>query len=318
MSKLPEGRTTNITSPECMKKKLFGVYVPLITPLSADGEQINESELRALCRFLLQKHVHGFFPVGTTGECAFLTIEERKRIAEVVVEETAGAIPVIIHTGTPTTRESIELTQHAREIGADAAAVVVPYYFSLDAQEIFAHYEAILKAVPNFPLLAYNIPHNAKNYATPAIIQALRQKYPALIGVKNSISSLTDFQEFVAIGDENFYPFIGNDRMIVPALVAGACGSVSANALLFPELFVELFDHYYAQRLPEAQIAQKKINHFMRVLGQEPSIAQLKSGLELYGLHSGGVRRPFRNLSESEKTTLLQLLRQLTQEFTRG
>ncbi len=86
----------------------------------------------------------------------------------------------------------------------------------------------------------------------------------------------------------------------------------------FPELFVELFDHYYAQRLPEAQIAQKKINHFMRVLGQEPSIAQLKSGLELYGLHSGGVRRPFRNLSESEKTTLLQLLRQLTQEFTRG
>jgi 4-hydroxy-tetrahydrodipicolinate synthase len=157
-----------------MKEKLFGVYVPMITPLTDDGENLNEPELRALCRFLLQKRVHGLFPVGTTGECAFLSCEERKRVAEVVVDETAGAIPVIIHTGTLTTRESIELTQHAQAIGADAAAVVVPYYYSLDDKEIFAHYEAILNAVPDFPLLAYNIPHNAKNYVTPAIIQSLR------------------------------------------------------------------------------------------------------------------------------------------------
>lgn len=300
-----------------MKEKLFGVYVPMITPLSDDGENISEPELRSLCRFLIKKRVHGLFPVGTTGECALLSLEERKRIAEIVVDETAGAIPVILHTGTVTTRESIELTQHAQAIEADAAAVVVPYYYSLDDQEILAHYEAILQAVPDFPLLAYNIPHNAKNYVTPAMIQTLRQRYPSLLGVKNSIGSLPDFQEFVAIGGENFYPFIGNDRMILPALVAGACGSVSANALLFPEIFVDLHEHYRAQRLEKAQIAQKKINHFMRVLGQEPGIAHLKAGLEFHGIRCEGVRRPFRKLSGTEKTNLLQLLEQLTQEFAR-
>jgi 4-hydroxy-tetrahydrodipicolinate synthase len=122
----------------------------------------------------------------------------------------------------------------------------------------------------------------------------------------------------VAIGDEHFSPFIGNDRMILPALVAGACGSVSANALLFPELFVDLHEHYRAQRLEKAQCAQKNINHFMRVLGQEPGIAQLKTGLEFHGIHCGGMRRPFRNLSEPEKTNVLQVVEQLTQQFAKA
>jgi 4-hydroxy-tetrahydrodipicolinate synthase len=298
-----------------MKKKFSGVYVPMITPLSEDGGHVNEDALRTLCRFLIQKGVHGLFPVGTTGECALLTLEERKRIAEVVVDETTGAIPVIIHTGAITTRETVELTRHAQKIGADGAAIVVPYYYALEDSEIFEHYDTVLKEIHDFPILLYNIPGNAKNYVKPSVVKALRGKHDHLVGVKNSIASLTDFQEFVAIDSSNFYSFIGNDRLILPALVIGACGSVSSNSLVFPELFVELHEHYRAGRLEQAREVQRKINRFVSVAESGRGVAKYKAGLRLRGIQTGGLRPPLQPLLSEEKDKWLQYVQQLAQEF---
>ncbi len=298
-----------------MNKKFSGVYIPMCTPFSDDGEQVNEPELRALCRFLIRKGVHGLFPIGTTGECAFLTVEERKRIAEIVVDETNGAIPVIIHSGAITTRETVALTRHAQSIGADGAAMVVPYYYSLDDGEIFDHYDQVLQEVPGFPTLAYNIPGNAKNYLKPSVVEALRVKHSHLVGVKNSISSLTDFQQFVALGNGDFFPFIGNDRLILPALVIGACGSVSSNALIFPELFAQLYEAYWAGQLEKALETQKKITKFVSFSETGRSFAKYKAALRLRGIQCGGMRQPLRPLSDEDETQCLQYTQQLAQEF---
>ncbi len=134
-----------------------GVITPTVTPLKANGD-INPDMVRPLVDFLIDRGISGIYPLGSTGEGPLFSTDERKAIAAATVEAVAGRAPVIIHTGAISTAEALELTRHARDIGANAASVITPWYFRYSDEALLLHYRAIYEALPDFPVYLYNLP----------------------------------------------------------------------------------------------------------------------------------------------------------------
>ena len=125
-----------------MSFKVKGVIVPLLTPFDEQGK-VHTTATRQLIEFLIERGIHGLFPGGTTGEGPLLTIQERRQLAETVVEAVDGRVPVIVHTGAITTAETLQLTQHAQAIGAQAAAMIPPYYYHHSDEALFRHFDQL-------------------------------------------------------------------------------------------------------------------------------------------------------------------------------
>ena len=209
--------------------RLKGIVVPIVTPFDEAGH-VDTEALKNLCEFLIEKGVHGLYPCGTTGEAVLLTTEERKLIAKVVVEQTGGRIPVFVHVGAATTGEAVELAKHAVEIGADGIAAVTPFYFGYSQEALIQYYEEILAVVPaDYPVYLYNIPGCTGNDLLPKSVQYLAEKYPNIIGIKNSMPDLIRAMEYIECR-ENFSVVLGNDLLIAPGVLVGCDGAVSGNA----------------------------------------------------------------------------------------
>lgn len=151
----------------------------MVTPFAADGA-LDLAAARQVVDFLIAHGVQVLFPAGSTGEGALLTQAEREALAAAVVDQAAGRVPVIVHTGAITTAETVALTRHAQAIGASAASVITPYFFTYDEESVFAHYLAVAQAVPDFPVFVYAFPGNAKNDVSPVLLARLRAAQTAV------------------------------------------------------------------------------------------------------------------------------------------
>ncbi|BCV24629.1 4-hydroxy-tetrahydrodipicolinate synthase [Gelria sp. Kuro-4] len=292
---------------------LHGIIVAMLTPYGTGGE-VNLPALREYVDFLIARGVHGLFPTGTNGEGPALTLDERKQVIKTVVEQAAGRVPVIAHTGAITTAETIELTRYAQAAGARAAAVVSPYYFPHDEAALESHFSAVAEAVPGFPLYLYNIPGNAKNDLKPGFVARLRQRARNIVGIKDSSKDLTRLEEYIAALGPGFTTIVGTDTLILPALVMGAAGVVSAVANVFPEPCVALYRAWEKGDLEQARTLQYHINRIRTVLKAGPYITPYRAALAWRGLPFAGVRPPFRTLSASEEENLKQNLRELKEQ----
>ena len=241
---------------------------------------------------------------GTTGEGTLLSLEEHKALCETVVEHVAGRVPVIAHTGCIGTADTVDLTRHAESIGATAAAMIVPYFFTFDDESLFAHYVTIANAVPGLPLFVYAFPGNAKNDISPGLLRRLLDAAPNIAGIKLSSLDLMRFQEYVAAGGEGFVPVIGADGLMLPALTLGAAGQISGNANVFPEAFCALYDAFMAGDVERARSHQRAINRIRPVLRDGLHPAYFKAALALRGVPAGRVRPPMRELTEREMVEL--------------
>ncbi len=241
-----------------------GLICPILTPFDELGK-IFEKSLDQLIDFLIANGVDAILPGGTTGEGFLLTFEERKYLAERVVQHTANRIPVLVHTGSISTAETIALTEHAAHIGASGASIITPFFYTLDEQSLFDHYLAIAKAVPGFPLALYSFPGNAKHEITPQLLMRLRSAAPQYAAIKLSSIDLIRFQEYVQVGGSNFNPLCGTDALALPALSIGSHGQISGNSNVFPQVFRRLLDAFHAGDLEQARAEQALINQIRAV-----------------------------------------------------
>ena len=215
---------------------LKGVVVPIVTPLKKESQdKIDEVALEKLCNFLISKGVNGLFPCGTTGEGPLLSKKTRKELASLVVKKVEGRIPVVIQTGCIDTKSTIELTKHAKDIGADGAAVVSPYFYRYDFDSLKEHFVTVASSVPEYPIYLYNIPNNANNDITPELLRAIISETDNIVGIKYTHFDLRRIPEYLSYLGENRVFLMGNDKLIYPSYVLGASGSVSAHANVFPE-----------------------------------------------------------------------------------
>jgi len=278
-------------------KQFHGLICPMLTPFDSLG-RIDETTTRLLVDYLIDHGVNCLLPGGTTGEGMLLNLEERKKLAQIVVEQTAGRINVMVHTGCITTADTIELTLHARSIGADGVSVITPYFYSYDDDALFIHYFEIAKSVPNMSVALYSFPGNAKQEISINLFKRLRLAATNINAIKLSDVNLIRFQEYVQVGGDNFSALCGIDALALPALTIGAKGQVSGNSNVFPEPFCKLRDAFNRGDLEEARQQQIIINNIRAVLKDNP--VYFKAAMHLRGIPMNGPRLPMRRLKPQE------------------
>lgn len=278
-----------------MKKiNLKGVIPPILTPFTKEGE-IYEKGLRELIEFTIP-FVHGFYPVGTYGCGPLMTIEERKKVAEIVIDQVNGRVPVVVHVGTADTKNTVELAKHAEAIGATSVGAVSPYYTPHTDEALYEHFKAIVDAV-NIPVYAYNNPKQSLNTISPELLRKLAQN--GLGGVKDSCFDLLNFYKYkMATKDfPDFDAVIGTEAIFLGGFEAGAKAVVSGVANVYPDLMNKLYTEYTNGELEKAKQTQLDVITVRDITKFGATIPTMFAILKLRGLDVGYPRRPFLPIS---------------------
>lgn len=285
-----------------------GVIPALMNPYDAEG-RVAEKPLRDHVEFLIKAGVHGLYPCGSAGEGAVLPVEQRKRIAEIVVDQVAGRIPVMVHVGANTTRETKELAIHASKIGVDGIGVVTPYYYPYTPEQLAKHFTEVAEAVPDMPVFLYNIPGNAKNEITAKLAAQLIKSVPNIVGVKDSSKSISKLIDFLKeVGDAGKV-LVGSDELILPAVAVGAVGVISAMSNVVPELVVALFNASVAGDTERARALQSDLIEIRNALKSGPNIGGYKFAIRWRGNKDfGGMIPPGTEPTEEEAAKLTEAL----------
>jgi 4-hydroxy-tetrahydrodipicolinate synthase len=287
-------------------KKLFGVNVPIISPMNEDGS-IDYGSLENLCSFLIENGVDGLYPCGSNGEMAFLTVDERKKILETTLKISKGKVNVFSMVGTNSFDETIELARHAEKQGADGIGIVTPYYFKLDDEELENYFVRIAASVSkDFSVYLYGIPQLAVNDITPALAQRITEKAPNVIGIKYSYPNMVRLIDFLDIGND-FSVIAGPDRLFLSFIASGGDGVISGNANVIPGRFAEIWKLYKQGDLEAAQKAQLETNKLLSILCASHDMVNFKVVLRHMGIiKSDMVRFPLRVLRPEEKSKLIK------------
>jgi 4-hydroxy-tetrahydrodipicolinate synthase len=298
-----------------MPEPLKGVVVATITPMNHDFG-LDEAACRTYFRFLADHGPQAVFIAGSTGEGPALSNDERFRLAELAVAELHGKVQVIAHAGHINTADTVALVRHAREAGADGAAVITPWYYALDEDSLYAYYRTVAESVPDFPVYLYNLPSYARNVITPSLIARLAADVPNIAGLKDSTGDFAALQANMAATDRPFTVLSGSDAFALAGLALGTVGFVSGNSSAFPEVFVGLWNAFQRGDLAAARRYQQLIHRIRAALKDGGNLAYFKTALALRGIPAGPVRPPRPNLSESEVTELRKSLQPLSREYS--
>jgi len=294
-----------------MAKEIRGIIPALITPFTTD-ERVDEAAFRKVVNAMIDHGVHGLFPVGTGGEFSTLTSEEKKRLMEVTVEETAGRVFVMPNVGAITTAESVALARHAEAVGCDAVSAVTPFFLKPSQEELFEHYRAICAAT-TLPVLAYNIPERTGGVAlSVGTVSRLAREVKNFAGIKDSTGDLSNSAEFLRACPPGFRVFMGRDTLIFGALLYGCAGAVAATANVAPALAVGIYDAVTAGDLAKALHLQTKLAPVRRLFTVGSHPAGLKEAMVQLGLiECGRCRRPTLDLTPSQRTEVTKILREV-------
>lgn len=298
-----------------MNLKIRGVIVPLLTPFDAHGA-LDAPATRRLVDFLIERGVKGLFPVGTTGEMPLLSLEERRQLAEDVVQAANGRVPVIIHTGAITTQQTIDLTVHAQANGADAAAMIPPFYYRYDDEAIFRHFARVAERVPDFPLYLYDNPAVTNNTITFGVIKRLAELFPNIAGLKDSSGSLATLSASRQLRGGDFNTATGQDGLMLAGAAMGVDACVSGNANVVPELVVALQKAAADGDLPRARELQTTLDAVRAILRDGADLSLFKGMLAQRGLAVGSVRAPLMQASDATLTACWQALTALSLDLS--
>lgn len=280
--------------------KYQGIIPAFYACYDSEGE-ISPAAVQALTRHLMKKGVKGVYVGGSSGECIYQHVEERKLLLENVVEAARGRLTIIVHVACNSTRDSVELAKHAASVGVDAIAAIPPIYFKLPAYSIADYWNAISAAAPNMDFVIYNIPQLTGVFLTVPLFREMI-KNPNVIAVKNSSMLVQDIRLFKDEGTRDDRPFVvfnGPDEQLVSGLVMGADGGIGGTYGVMPELFQKVFELVKAGDIENARQVQHDIDTIIYALSATKGslYAAIKEVLRRReGLDIGGVRAPLTNL----------------------
>lgn len=277
--------------------KYKGVIPAFYACYDKDGN-ISPEGVRALTKYFVDKKVKGVYVNGSSGECIYQSVEDRKIVLENVMEAAEGKLTVINHVACNNTKDSQELAAHAEKLGVDAIASIPPIYFHLPEYAIAEYWNDISGAAPNTDFVIYNIPQLAGVALTQSLFAEMR-KNPRVIGVKNSSMPVQDIQMFKQAAGEDYIVFNGPDEQFISGRVIGAQGGIGGTYGVMPELFLKMDELVNAGELEKAceiQYAADAVIYKMcsargNMYGVIKEILRINENLDL-----GGVRKPLASL----------------------
>ena len=288
-------------------RKLRGVIPPMITPFDAKGE-VDKKALREIVTFL-KTRVDGLFICGSYGSGPLMSIEQRKTVAEVTIEEVNSRIPVIVHVGAASTDASVDLAVHAERYGADRVASVAPYYYSHGVDTVRDHFTRLVQAV-DIPVYIYNNPKTVGYGISPQLARDLESL--GVKGIKDSSFDLILFSDYQRNCGPDFDVVMGTEALFWPASVIGARAFIPGLGNAFPEIMRELYeasigqDHRKAVELHMKAIAMREAVHRVG-----STVVGVQTALHMRGVNAGLPKAPFKPATEQAKACLLETMRSM-------
>jgi len=267
-----------------------GIIPPMMTAFTKDGE-IYEKGTREIVDFIAP-HVQGLYPCGTYGSGPMMSIAERKRAAEIIIDQAKGRVPVIVHVGTADTKNTVELARHAEANGAQAVGAITPYYNSYSEDAIFIHFQQLIQSV-NIPVFLYNNPKVSGNSVSSNLLVRLARE--GLGGVKDSSFDIVNYyhsrialQEFPELN-----LIIGTEAILVAAFDAGAKAAVTGLGNVYPDLIKKLYQAYLDGNREKLMQIQEDVLVVRQITKYGPTVPTCHAILKLRGIDAGYPRLPF-------------------------
>lgn len=287
--------------------EIRGIIPPVITPMNED-ESINEAELRNQVNRQIKGGVHGLFPFGTNGEGYILSEKEKEQVLSIVIDETAGRVPVYAGTGCIGTKDTVKQSLMAKSLGADVLSIITPSFAAASQNELFEHYKTVAEAV-DMPIVLYNIPARTGNSLAPATVAKL-SKIENIVGAKDSSGNFDNMLQYIELTRDSgdFAVLSGNDSLILWNLLAGGTGGIAGCANVFPEVMASIYNYFMAGELEAAKKAQDSIRSFRGCFQYGNPNTIVKTAVALLGYPVGKCRAPFNQVPEAGVLALKKVL----------
>lgn len=285
--------------------ELKGSMVALVTPFK--GDRLDEEKIKGLVEFHVENGTKAIIPCGTTGESATLSFEEHDRVVELVVKAAAKRIKVIAGSGSNNTKEAIRLTKHAKQVGADAALLISPYYNRPTQQGLYLHFKAIADAV-DMPIVLYNIASRTGVNIEPETIAELA-KIKNIVGVKESSGNLDQMSRIVQLCGEQFALISGDDSLTLPIMAIGGTGIISVVANIVPRDVADMVDSFMKGDLRHARKMHYKLLPLVKAIFIETNPIPVKTAMGMMGMIEPGLRLPMCSMKEDNAAKLRKALK---------
>jgi 4-hydroxy-tetrahydrodipicolinate synthase len=283
-----------------------GSIVAIVTPFLNGA--IDAEKLRSLVEFQILNGTDAIVPCGTTGEASTLDFDEHYRVIEIVVHQVNKRIPVIAGTGSNCTKEAIELTAHARKIGADGALLVTPYYNKPSQEGLYRHFKAVAEAVA-LPQILYNVPGRTSVNLLPETVARLAE-IPNIVAIKEATGSLQQASEVLALCGDKMDVLSGDDFITLPMMACGAKGVISVVANIMPKEVAALVDAFFAGKMDEARMLHLKLLKIANAMFIETNPVPVKTAVSLMGMATDEVRLPLAPMAEANRAKLMAIMKE--------
>lgn len=285
--------------------RLQGIFTPNLVPCHQDGS-INEAELRKYVDWLIERGVHGLYPNGSTGEFTRFSVEERRRIVEVIADQTQGRVPILAGAAEANVKETIRACEYYHSLGVRAVAIVAPFYYKLSSKSVLAYFREIGNNSP-IDVTLYNIPM----FASPidvATVQQLSEECEKIVAIKDSSGDLPHMIRMIQAVRPNrpdFAFLTGWDAALMPMLLLGCDGGTNASSGVVPELTRKLYDLTLSHQLEEARrIQYDLVTLFDTMIYQSEFPEGFRAAANLRGFNMGHGRQP---MLDEQRQDLSQL-----------
>jgi 4-hydroxy-tetrahydrodipicolinate synthase len=287
-----------------------GCATALVTPFTAEGA-IDEARLRALVDRQISGGVRLLVPCGTTGESATMTEAEDQRVIAITIEVARGRARVIAGTGSNSTAAAIEYSQRARNLGADAMLQVAPWYNKPTQEGLYAHFRAIAEAIPDTPIMLYNVPgRTSSNISAPTVLR-LAHDCENIVAVKEASGDLTQIMQILRERPENFCVLSGDDAVTLPLIALGAEGIVSVASNEIPDLMSRMTALALEGNWTEARALHYRLLPLMEINFIESSPGPVKAAMAMMGLLEENFRLPLVPIKEQSRARIREVIAEL-------
>ena len=284
-----------------------GSCVALVTPFK--NGRVDTPKLRDLVEFQIENGTSAIVPCGSTGESATLTHSEHHRVVEIVVKSARGRVPIIAGTGSNSTAETISLTRHAKQAGADGALIIIPYYNRPTQDGIAEHFYQVAKAVP-IPIIVYNIPSRTGTNLLPSTLFRIAERSKNIVGIKESSGDLEQISEITrAFTGKKFSLYCGDDSLTPPVLSIGGKGVISVLANIAPRDVQELCNSVMQGDPDRARALHLKMSPLVKALFIETNPGPIKTAMAFLGMCSAEMRLPLFHMRAENKAKLIRAIK---------
>jgi len=284
---------------------LIGSLVAIVTPMSDDGN-IDYSAFKKLIDWHVESGTKGIVVAGTTGESATLTVDEHTALIEVAVAHAAGRVPIIAGTGANSTTEAIELSSHAKRVGASYSLSVVPYYNKPSQEGLYLHFRTIAEAV-DIPLILYNVPsRTVADLANETVFRLA--EIENIIGIKDATADMGRGSELISKTPEGFAVYSGDDASFLPLMMLGSQGVISVTANIVPKQMQEVCDAVQSRDFELAKRINDRLHMLHNNLFVEANPIPVKWGLKRMGRIGEGIRLPLTSMNTQYEQIILESL----------